>query len=60
MFSIVLGKHDSILIESSGPSKKTGPYLDMLKCALGSQKLKFLIELCIKCKISLTKRNITA
>ena len=30
MFIIVLGKHISILIESSSdPSKKTGPYLEM-------------------------------
>ena len=33
MFIIVLGQHVSILIESSsGPSKKTDPYLEMLKC----------------------------
>ena len=36
MFIIVLGQHVSILIEpSSGPSKKTDPYLEMLKCAVG-------------------------
>ena len=47
---IVLGQHVSILIEpSSGPSKKTDPYLAMLKCAVGSQMLTFLIKLCIKC-----------
>jgi len=32
MFIIVLGQHVSILIESSsGPSKKTDPYLKFLK-----------------------------
>ena len=32
----VLGRHVSILIElSSGPSKKTDRYLEMLKCAVG-------------------------
>ena len=32
MFIIVLGQHVSILIESSsGPSKKTDPYLEMFK-----------------------------
>jgi len=36
MFIIVLGQHVSILIEpSSGPSKKTDPYLAMFKCAVG-------------------------
>ena len=50
MFFIVLGQYVSILIESSsGPSKKIGPYLEMLKCAVGSQKLTLLIKLCIKC-----------
>ena len=50
MFFIVLGQHVSILIESSsGPSKKIDPYLEMLKCAVGSQTLTFLIKLCIKC-----------
>jgi len=50
MFIIVLGQHVSILIESpSGPSKKIDPYLEMLKCAVGSQTLTFLIKLCIKC-----------
>ena len=37
MFIIVLGQHVSILIESSsGPSKKTDPYLKMFKmrCAI--------------------------
>ena len=38
MFIIVLGPHVSILIESSSdPSKKTDRYLEMLKCAVGSQ-----------------------
>ena len=38
MFIIVLGQHVSILIESSSsPSKKGDPYLEMLKCAVGSQ-----------------------
>jgi len=51
MFNNVLGQHVSILIESlSGPSKKTDPYLEMLKCAVGSQTLTFLIKLCTKCK----------
>ena len=50
MFINVLGQHVSILIESSsGPSKKLDSYLDMLKCAVGSQTLTFLIKLCIKC-----------
>jgi hypothetical protein len=50
MFINVLGQHVSILIESSsGASKKIGPYLEMLKCAVGSQRLTFLINLCIKC-----------
>ena len=45
MFTIVLGQNVSILIESSsGPSKKTDPYLEMLKCAVGSQTLTFLIK----------------
>jgi len=49
MFFIVLVQYVSILIESSsGPSKKTDPYLEMLKCAVGSQTLTFLIKLCIK------------
>jgi len=49
-FFIVLGQHFSILIEStSSPSKKIDPYLEMLKCAVGSQTLTFLIKLCIKC-----------
>ena len=50
MFINVLGQHVSILIESSsGPSKKTDPYLEILKCAVGSQTLTFFIKLCIKC-----------
>ena len=50
MFIIVLRQHVSILIElSSGPSKKIDPYLEILKCAVGSQMLTFLIKLCIKC-----------
>ena len=50
MFVIVLGQHVSILIESSsGPSKKIDPYLEMLKCAVGSQTRTFLIKLRIKC-----------
>ena len=37
MFFIVLGQHVSILIESSsGPFKKIDPYLEMLKCTVGS------------------------
>ena len=36
MFIIVLGQHVSILIESSsGPSKKTDPYLGMFKMRCG-------------------------
>jgi len=36
-FFIVLGQHVSIPIESSaGPSKKIDPYVEMLKCAVGS------------------------
>ena len=36
MFFIVLGQHVSILIESSsGPSKKTDPYLEMFKMRCG-------------------------
>jgi len=47
---IVLGQHVSILIEKfSGPSKKIDPYLEMLKCAVGSQTLIFTINICIKC-----------
>jgi len=50
MFVNVLGQHVSILIESSsGPSKKIDPYLKMLKCAVGSQTLTFLIKVCTKC-----------
>ena len=50
MFIKVLEQHDSILIESSsGHYKKIDPYLEMLKCAVGSQTLTFLIKLCIKC-----------
>ena len=50
MFTNVLGQHVSILIESSsGPSKKVDPYLEVLKCAVGSQMLTFLIKLCTKC-----------
>ena len=38
MFFTVLGQHVSILIESSsGPSKKTDPYLETLKYAVGFQ-----------------------
>ena len=37
MFVIVLGRHVSILIESSsGPSKKTDPYLKCLKMRCGT------------------------
>ena len=40
MFIIVLGRHFSILIESSsGAYKNTDPYLAMLKYAVGSQTL---------------------
>ena len=50
MFFIVLGQHVSILIESSsGSFKKIDPYLEMLKCAVGSQTLTLLIKLRIKC-----------
>jgi len=45
MFINVLGQHVSILIESSsGPAKKIDPYLEMLKCSVGSQMLTFLIK----------------
>jgi len=45
MFIIVLGQHVSILIESfSGPSKKTDPYLQMLKCAVESQNAYILLS----------------
>jgi len=47
---IVLGQQVSILIEStSGHSKKIDPYLELLKCAVGSQTLTFLVKLRIKC-----------
>ena len=50
MFINVLRQHVSILIESSsGPSKKIDPYLQMLKNAVGSQTLTFLIKVRIKC-----------
>jgi len=50
IFINVLGQHVSILIESSsGPSKKTDSYLETLKCAIGSQKITFMIKLCIEC-----------
>jgi hypothetical protein len=50
MFFSVLEQHVSTLIELfSGPSKKIYAYLEMLKCAVVSQKLTFLIKLCIKC-----------
>jgi len=46
MFFIVLGQRVFILIESSsGSSKKIDPYLEMLKCAVGSQTLTFLIKI---------------
>ena len=42
MFLLYLGnQYVSISIESSsGPSKKTDPYLEMLKCTVGSQSNK--------------------
>jgi len=47
---VVLGQHVSILIESpSDHSKKRDPYVEMLKCAVGSHTLTFLVKLCIKC-----------
>ena len=30
------------------PSKKIDPYLEMLKCAVGSQTLTFFIKICVK------------
>ena len=50
MCFIVLGQHVSILIgSSSGPFNKIDPYVEMLKSAVGSQTLTFLVKLCIKC-----------
>ena len=53
MFIIVLGRHVSVLIESSsGPSKKIDPYFKCLKMRCGipnSYIPAFLIKLCIKC-----------
>jgi len=58
MFINVLGQNISILIESSsGPSKKVDPYLEMLKCAVGSQTLTILIKLCIKCMFRCEHKN---
>jgi len=43
MFIIVLGQHVSILTESSsGPSKKTNPYLKCVKNALWDPKSLFV------------------
>jgi len=43
MFIIVLGHYVSILIgSSSGPSKEIDPYLELLKCAVGSQNAYIL------------------
>ena len=50
MFITVLGPRVSILIESSsGPSMIQILTYQCLKCAVGSQTLIFLIQLCIKC-----------
>jgi len=50
VFYCIRALHASILIESSsGPSTKIDPYLEMLKCAVGSQMLTFLIKICRKC-----------
>ena len=47
MFIIVLGQHVSILIEpSSGPSKKTDPYLEVFKMRCGIPNV-FGIPQCI-------------
>jgi len=54
MFFIVLGRNVSILIESFlGPSKNTDPYLAVLKCAVGSPTLTFLLKIMYKINISL-------
>jgi hypothetical protein len=54
MFIIVLGQHVLIRTESSsGPSKKIDPYLEMLKCAVGSQMLTFFIKTMYKMHVSL-------
>jgi len=59
---IVSGQHVLILIESSsGPSKKTDPYLEMLNCAVGSVFLEgpeddsIRIETC--CPNTIKKHN---
>jgi len=50
MFVIVLGRHVSILIESSsGPSKKTDPYLKCLKMRCGTPNAYILDETMYKC-----------
>jgi len=63
MFTIVLGQHVSILIESSsGPSKKIDPYLKCLKMRCGIPKAYILdktmykmhVSLCSYCTIRIT------
>ena len=61
-FFIVLGQHVSILIESSsGPSKKTDPYLKCLKMRRGTPNAYILdkvmykmhVSFCSYCKIGI-------
>ena len=54
MFIIVLGQHVSVLIESSsGPSKKTDPYLAMFKMRCGIPNAYFLYTTMYKMHVSL-------
>jgi len=53
MFIIVLGQHVSILIESSsGPSKKTEPYLQCLKMRRGIPNAYILDKTMYKVHVS--------
>jgi len=54
MFIIVSGQHVSILIESSsGPSKKTDPYLAMFKMSCGIPNAYSLDKTMYKMHVSL-------
>ena len=54
MFTIVLGQHVSLLIESSsGPSKKTYPYLEMFKMRCGIPNAYILDKTVHKMHVSL-------